>query len=42
MLISTDSRVAHEDRIGMRQIHREEVDLALDAADHTVASPKSA
>jgi hypothetical protein len=25
----------HEDRVGVRQVHREEVDLALDAADHT-------
>ena len=24
----------HEDRVGMRQVHRKEVDLALDAADH--------
>src|SRR6202048_683782 len=28
-------RVAHhEDRVGVRQVHREEVDLALDAADY--------
>jgi transposase len=24
----------HEDRVGVRQVHHEKVDLALDAADH--------